>query len=369
VTDATPSLMLAPSAGFGGGIERVASSVERACSELARVDLYDAAVHVHASGNWRAKADFARHAWRAARHKAPHVVICLHVGLLPVAKLVSHRYRARIFVFVFGRESWRRLGPVSRTVIRNCDGVLAPSQFTLNAFRVQNGVHHPRSVVLPLPIDDTSMRTSDDAGSQKATGGRILSVGRLDPSSRYKGFDDVAAALPLVLERRPDVRWRICGGGTDRERLERRCVELGIGGAVDFLGRVSDASLDDEYRSADVFALPSVADPYSTPPTGEGFGLVYVEAAARGVPSIASTRGGGALEFIHHGRTGLTVPPAEPQSLAGALVKLLDDRSLRNRLVQAARRRALTEHSQDVFAHRLRSALLMSETASATADS
>ena len=100
-----------------------------------------------------------------------------------------------------------------------------------------------------------------------------------------------------------------------------------------------------------------MADVDACPPTGEGFGLVYAEAGAFGLPSIASKAGGGALDYVRDGETGLTVSPGDHAGLVGALSTLLDDDTVRGRLGAAARRRTLGAHLPECFATCLTEAL------------
>ena len=139
--------------------------------------------------------------------------------------------------------------------------------------------------------------------------------------------------------------------------LLAHCRELGIRHAVTFLGGVSDEDLIHAYREADVFVLPSVAQAQYQPPTGEGFGLVYAEAGAFGVPSIASTSGGGALDFVENGVTGMTTAPGDSADLAAAILRLLSDPQERSRLGQAAQDRVRVHHLPGQFGTRLASAL------------
>jgi glycosyltransferase involved in cell wall biosynthesis len=147
-----------------------------------------------------------------------------------------------------------------------------------------------------------------------------------------------------VLERHPEASWVVVGEGDDLPALRAECDRLGIRDAVTFKGRVSDADLVDLYRTAAVFALPSVADADADPPLGEGFGLVFLEAGAFGLAIVAATQGGGSSEFVIDGETGLTVSAHAPNEVADAIVRLLDDPDLRTALGQRARERALARH-------------------------
>ena len=112
----------------------------------------------------------------------------------------------------------------------------------------------------------------------------ILTVGRIDPKNNgYKGHDRIIRALPNLRRQDRAVVYLIAGEGDDRARLERLASELGVEDRVRFLGKVPFEDLPDAYRAADLFALPS---------TGEGFGIVYIEAMACGTPAIGLSMGG-----------------------------------------------------------------------------
>jgi len=164
-----------------------------------------------------------------------------------------------------------------------------------------------------------------------------LTVSRLVPEHRFKGYFTVARALPVVLARRPSVRWTLVGHGPDLPAIQEECADLGIEHAVELTGRITDDALVQNYVRADLFVLPSTADPEASPPVGEGFGLVYAEAGAFGLPSVGSNAGGGSLEIVIDGQTGLTVPPNDADALADAILRLIDDADLRTRLGRGAR--------------------------------
>jgi glycosyltransferase involved in cell wall biosynthesis len=130
-----------------------------------------------------------------------------------------------------------------------------------------------------------------------------------------------------------------------------------VAGSVDFVDAPLDTALPDVYRDAAALVMPSVTRVSPNSAEGEGFGIVYAEAGAFGVPSIASTAGGGASELVRDGVTGLCVPPDDDGALAEAMVSLLTDRELRNRLGQAARDRVLTRHTPAAYAAALAGAL------------
>jgi phosphatidylinositol alpha-1,6-mannosyltransferase len=161
--------------------------------------------------------------------------------------------------------------------------------------------------------------------------------------------ETVAALVPSF----PGLTLAIAGDGRDRGRIERRVRTLRA--PVRLLGSVPDEALPDLYACADVFAM--VCRDRWLGLEQEGFGIVFLEAAACGVPQVAG-RSGGASEAVEHGTTGLVVEdPRNPGQVAAALRRLLTDDALRRRMGRAARRRAEQAFAHDLLAHRLAGAL------------
>lgn len=164
------------------------------------------------------------------------------------------------------------------------------------------------------------------------TGKRMLvAVGRLVPR---KGFDVLIRAFPSVLRAIPSVHLLIVGDGPERGRLEALVRKLGIVGAVTFTGRVTPDDLRRAIASAEVFVLT----PYDWPEDPEGFGIVYLEAAALGTAAVG-TRAGGIPEAVLDGETGILVPPGDVEATANTLITLINDGTLRHRLARAAQER------------------------------
>jgi phosphatidylinositol alpha-1,6-mannosyltransferase len=163
----------------------------------------------------------------------------------------------------------------------------------------------------------------------------VLGLSRLVPR---KGFDVLIDAIAGL----PDVQLAIAGTGRDRSRLERRARSRGVDRRVQFLGRVpDDDSFPRLYACADVFAVPC-RDRWGGL-EAEGFGIVFLEAAAAGVPAVAG-RSGGSHEAVVDGETGLVVG-GTAVAVREALARLLGDDELRARMGAAARARAVAEFS------------------------
>src|SRR6185295_12995973 len=131
----------------------------------------------------------------------------------------------------------------------------------------------------------------------------------------------------------------IGGAGRDRKRLERHAR-----GRVEFLGRVPDADLASLYACADVFAM-CCRDRWGGR-EAEGFGIVFLEAAACGVPAVAGASGG-SHEAVVDGETGVVVAPRDVEATCATIAGRVGDAALRDRMGEAARRRAVDAFDND----------------------
>ncbi len=238
------------------------------------------------------------------------------------------------------RKTWllRRILRGARLVIAN-SRVVADELKTLDA-RLAPLVITPGVEPIEFPPREAARR---DLGVADETF-QLLAVTRLVPR---KGLDRLLDAMQLLPE---DVRLTIIGDGQDRERLASIAAPLGE--RVCFLREADDAERDAWYAAADVFALP-VRDEGDDV---EGFGIVFLEAALAGLPSVAGASGG-AVEAVADGETGLLVDPHDPQAIAGAIQRLRADPGLRRRLGRAGRERAKRDFRWEDRWGKLREAL------------
>ncbi|MFM1751169.1 MAG: hypothetical protein RL119_131 [Actinomycetota bacterium] len=174
----------------------------------------------------------------------------------------------------------------------------------------------------------------------------VLGVSRLVPR---KGFDTAIRAAALLGRTRPHLVLAIAGVGRDRERLEKLAKEMNA--PVRFLGRVPHEDLPRLYGCADVSIM--LCRNRWAGLEQEGFGIVYLEAAACGVPQIAGSSGG-AAEAVAHGETGFVLSnPQDANAAATYLDELLSNQALRETMGRAGRDRAVSEFSYDVLSKRL----------------
>lgn len=251
--------------------------------------------------------------------------------------------------------------PASRSVLKrvlvNADLTIAAGGYP--AAEAERAAGRPlRSVVIPPGVDTDRFRPRTDSENSETRrelqisddAEVVLGLSRLVPR---KGFDDVIRAVGRLAPSRPNLVGVIAGAGRDRRRLERLAKR--IGAPVRFLGRVDEAMVPRLYAAADVFAMTCRVRWFGL--EQEGFGIVFVEAAASGTPQIAGASGG-AHEAVADPTTGVVIQrPTDVDSLTAQLSALLDDPGRRKRMGLAARERAVDEFDYDVLAGRLSQAL------------
>ncbi|HKY32195.1 MAG TPA: glycosyltransferase [Candidatus Polarisedimenticolia bacterium] len=238
----------------------------------------------------------------------------------------------------------RLLGRLNRFVlhrlIRRADRVITFTRRYMETSPVLSR-HEDKCVFIPHGIDGEEMAGTPAVSAMAARlraehGPRIvLFVGRL---VYYKGVDVLLRAMTGV----PGARLLIAGDGPMRPDLERLTAELGLGGRVVFLGKVSHQEKVACYRAGDVFVLPATH-------RSEAFGVVQVEALACGLPVVCTNIDSGVPFVNRHGETGLVVEPNDPEGLAAAIRTILEDASLRGRFGEAAVRRASERFSRQAM--------------------
>lgn len=271
-------------------------------------------------GFQRSKVRFALRALLLARNK-PRIIVAAHPNLaLPVLWMKRLSPATKTIVLCHGVEVWNRLPARRREALLGADLVLAPSTYTAEKLTSIQGVAAKKVRVLAWPASAEMLRMSDERSKLRLpTGfpeGRvILTVGRWAASERYKGADDLIRAMPQLLGSFPDLHLVAVGGGDDLVRLKTIAAEFGITSSVKFFERISVEQLAACYARAEIFALPS---------TGEGFGIVFLEAMGFGVPVVAAAAGG-VTDIVKDGVNGLLVPGRDAVALVQSLDRLLSD--------------------------------------------
>jgi phosphatidyl-myo-inositol dimannoside synthase len=248
------------------------------------------------------------------------LIACGHINLLPLAMAMKMRLRLPLVLVIHGTEAWQASGnSIFDRMVRGIDRFVTVSELTGQRFIAWSGVPQRRSFLLPNTID-LSMFTpgprDPELVSRLDLEGRrvVMTLGRLSAVERTKGVDEMLEVLPALCKRIPEIVYLIAGDGDDVPRLMEKARMLGMANRVRFASYIPAGEKEAHYRLADVFAMPS---------TGEGFGIVHLEAMACGIPVVASKLDG-SREALREGLLGRLVDPHQPAEIEEAIVASLD---------------------------------------------
>lgn len=265
-------------------------------------------------GKWRYAFEALRASWGGC-----DLVVCGHINLLPVASWLARWCRVPLVLVIYGIDAWQpHRSALVRRLLKRVTAVISISEITRDRFCAWVPMPANRVHILPNAIDlaryGTAPKNPALLRRYNLTGKIVLmTLGRLSRDERYKGIEEVLELLPSLLRRYPNLVYLVVGDGTDRARLERKASALGIAGHVVFTGFVPEAEKADHYRLADAYVMPG---------RGEGFGFVFLEAMACGVPVVASKLDG-SREAVRHGALGILVDPDNPAELEAGIVQAL----------------------------------------------
>ncbi|MCA9994201.1 MAG: glycosyltransferase family 4 protein [Anaerolineales bacterium] len=264
----------------------------------------------------------------------PDIILVGHVNFAPLGFMLAQFVQARYATFIYGVDVWHPLPWHRRLGTRHSDKIISISQFTLeHAMRNHNVGQQKKTAVLHNCLPD-KISIADDCREQ----GLSLSMLTVSRLVKHKGHEYVLHAMPQILQSFPYLLYHIVGDGEMAESLKRLAAELGITHAVRFHGWVSEESLQAHYADASIFVMPS---------RGEGFGFVFIEALARGLPVVAGNTDA-TPEVVIDGQIGLLVDPTSVEAIATAIIRLLQDPELRREMGQNGRQYV---NQQFGFAH------------------
>jgi phosphatidyl-myo-inositol dimannoside synthase len=276
---------------------------------------------------------FARTLRRLIRLQPPDAVFCpmwfpdgaacrWALGGAPIPYFVAAHGTEVFEDFTTVRNSVRTVlvRRLKRKVFHDAEKVFPVSQYTRKAVLEEaggndNGVITVNNGVNSMIFKKTPGNPSVEARYRPRGERILLTVTRLYP---YKGVDRMLESLPAISQAVPEVKYLIVGEGPDRQRLEDLTARSGLENQVRFLGRLALSEIVELYNVADLFVMLSREEP----PDVEGFGLVFLEAAACGLPSVGG-RSGGIPDAIDEGKSGWLVDPCNTEELAATIIDLL----------------------------------------------
>jgi glycosyltransferase involved in cell wall biosynthesis len=257
---------------------------------------------------------------RAIRQHGPFdLILCGHVFLARSGAFAKWLNPAPMHGLIYGIDAWEppRRWSIRRTLPR-WDGFLSVSAFTRERFLKWAPQSPASGVVLPCCVDLDRFTPGDKPAylaERYGLAGRptMITIARLDANERYKGVDETMDLLPELQRDVPGLAYLVVGDGTDRDRLMARARELGLADDVVFAGYIPESEKVDHYRLADAFVMPG---------RGEGFGIVYLEAMACGIPAVASSADA-SHEAVRDGLLGEVVDPDDSGGVAAGIRRAL----------------------------------------------
>jgi rhamnosyl/mannosyltransferase len=275
--------------------------------------------------------------WHVYRSQADIIHMHMPNPAAAFAYVVSGRHTPLVITHhsdTTGRANLRRLSdPFVRNVMRRASRIIVTSRrYADTSTEVQP--YLDKTEVIPLGIDPTEFEKPEQETVRKIRsryGPRfVIAIGRL---VAFKGFEFLIRAMQSV-----PGNLLLVGDGPLRAHLEGIVTECKVSGRVFFAGPIDNSQIANYLAAADVFAMPSIC-------RAESFGIVQLEAMAAGIPVVNTSIDSGVSAVSLNGITGITVPPADPFSLAQALTSLIADRELRRRMGEAGKARVRSEFS------------------------
>lgn len=252
------------------------------------------------------------------------VIILGHLNLALIGVLIKLvAPKKKLIVICHGIEVFEPVSGLKKKVLEKADQVLAVSNYTKQQLVTKQGLAAEKITVFPNTIDPFFHFSADFtkpaylqqrygiAANEKV----IYTLTRLNSSEGYKGYDTLVTVLPELLKKNIPFKYILAGKAdvTELQRMQTLIASLGLEDKVMMPGFIADEEVTDHYLLADVFVMPS---------KGEGFGIVYLEAMACGLPVIAGNKDG-STEALQFGKLGTLIDPDSADELTAALVKVL----------------------------------------------
>jgi len=257
--------------------------------------------------------------------KKPDIVILSHINLAIIGLILRiMKPRCKIWLVAHGIEVWRPLTLVKRLCLKSCDKIISVSNFTKQQMITRHGSNPERCVVLNNAIDPfmrlpSTFKKPDRLLKKHRINQEnqtIFTLTRLASTEQYKGHDQVIKVISRLKYRFPGIRYILAGQYDHREeiRIQKLISECNVDEEVILTSFLAENELADYFLLADMFVLPSKK---------EGFGIVFVEAMACGLPVICGNVDG-SVDAIRDGQLGRAVNPDDLEELEEAIVDHLE---------------------------------------------
>ena len=272
---------------------------------------------------WFGRLNFAAKILINLVQKRPERVFCGHINLAPLIQTLCEPLGIPYTILTYGKEVWETLGPKYKIAMSTTDSIWTISRYTRDRTCCNNQLNPDKFQIVPCVVDENILTIGSKSQNLLAQYNLIdakilMTVARLRSSDIYKGVDVTIKALPQIAKTFPNVKYLVIGRGDDRSRLAQLAADLGVAERVIFAGFVPQENLASYYRLADAYVMPS----------WEGFGIVYLEALACGLPVLAGDADGSA-DPLQDGKLGWRVPHRDRSAVAVACIEMLKGEDIR----------------------------------------
>ncbi len=283
----------------------------------------------------------------------PQRVVCGHINLAHLVRMLCQPLGIPYTVLTYGKEVWEPLVPKYRKALQQADQIWTISRYSRDQACLANDLDPQQFQLLPCMVDGDRFTPGSKPDHLIERYGLkdskvLMTVARLWSGDIYKGVDVTIRALPKISHFFPDVKYLVIGRGDDQPRLAQLAQDLGVADQVVFAGFVPTEELVEHYRVADAYIMPSQ----------EGFGIVYLEAMACGIPVLSGDADGSA-DPLQDGKLGWQVPHRDPEAVANGCIEILKGNDQRCDS-EWLRQQSLAVFGQDAFRVRVRDLLNLS---------
>ncbi|MEO8769668.1 MAG: glycosyltransferase family 4 protein [Ferruginibacter sp.] len=260
--------------------------------------------------------------------RAYDTVILSHINLISIGWLIKKvSPGTKIVMFAHGIEVWGMMSDRKKKLMKCCDHIIPVSHFT--STKMQELHHFPATKCtvlnncmdpfLPAIPGENETKRLRAAYGYKETDKLLFTLSRLSSQEKYKGYDKVMEAMPLLKEKFPGIRYLLAGGYDKEEKkyVEALAEKLGLKDDVKITGFIPEEDLAAHFSIADVYVMPSLQ---------EGFGIVFIEAMYYGIPVIAGNRDG-SVDALCNGRLGILADPLDVIAIGDSIEKVLANRN------------------------------------------
>ncbi|QXV67089.1 glycosyltransferase family 4 protein [Mucilaginibacter sp. 21P] len=287
----------------------------------------------------------------------PDVVILSHINLAAVGVLIKFfSPKTKIWLVAHGIEMWCPLSPLKRKLLEKSDKILCVSRFTLSQITNRHHLTTDKCEVLNNVLDPFMQLPADLVKPDyllhrygiKETDQVILSLTRLSSFEQYKGHEKVIKAVAKLKEKYQNLKYILAGryDELEEERIKQLALKYNIQDRVILTGFIDDKEISDHFLIADLFVLPSKK---------EGFGIVFIEALACGLPVICGNADG-SVDAVRDGELGIAIDPDNEKELEHAIADYLD-KPLTNAKRRDLQQECLTHFNERNYSKKIESML------------